>query len=136
MITIMRRIKFLKSQFETIQSESRRLARAGGREKCGLILDNGYFLELIEVRNKIKGGGGFAFYYNDVRAISKWAALCKHHVVGSFHSHPVGLAEPGPSDLHNAVDESLMLIFDVVEGSGALWFIKNHRKIKRTFILI
>src|SRR5882762_644899 len=107
----MQRVKFLKSQFKAIQSESRRLACSGGREKCGLILDNGYFFELIEVKNKIKRGGGCAFYFNEVRAISKWARLCRHNIVGTFHSHPVGLAEPGPSDLKNALDDSLMLIF-------------------------
>jgi proteasome lid subunit RPN8/RPN11 len=130
------RIKFLKPQFKALQSESEKLAKSGGREICGLILDNGYFLELISIRNKVNRGGGFAFYFQDVRAICKWAKLSKHTVVGTFHSHPLGVAQPGPADLHNAVEDSLMLIFDVTGRSGALWIIKNKTKKKRLFVLV
>jgi proteasome lid subunit RPN8/RPN11 len=132
----MRRIKFLKHQYEKMQSGARRLAKIDGREICGLILDNRYFFELIEVRNKTKRGGGFSFYYNEVRAIRKMARLCKHEIVGTFHSHPVGLSTPGESDLHNAVDGSMMLIFDVMGGSAEFWHIKNQKGKRLRFSLL
>jgi proteasome lid subunit RPN8/RPN11 len=109
-----------------MMNEARIASKANGREICGLILSNSYFLELVQVRNKIKRGGGFAFYFSEVRAIRKFAELCKHEIVGTFHSHPVGLPQPGRADLYTAVDDSMMLIFDVIGGTEKLWHVKNR----------
>ncbi|HWF19737.1 MAG TPA: Mov34/MPN/PAD-1 family protein [Verrucomicrobiae bacterium] len=132
----MHRVKFLRSQFKKTQRESRALSKSNGREICGLIIDNGHFFELIQLGNKIKRGGGFAFYFKEVRDVCKMARLCGHIVVGSFHSHPVGLAEPGPSDVQNAMDDSIMLIYDVMGRSAKLWRIKNGKARQRSFSLI
>ena len=35
--------------------------------------------------------------------------------MGTFHSHPLGEAKPGKSDIQNAVDDSLMFIFGCTE---------------------
>jgi len=94
------------------------------------------FFELIQVRNKTKRGGGFSFYSREIRAIRKMAPLIKHEIVGTFHSHPVGLPAPGPSDLHNAVDDSIMLIYDVMGRSAKLWYVKNLKAINLEFSLI
>ena len=75
-----------------MQKEAAKLAKAGGKELCGLILDNGYFLELVLVRNKSKRSGGFSFNFGEVSAIQKMARLCNHEIVGTFHSHPLGLS--------------------------------------------
>jgi proteasome lid subunit RPN8/RPN11 len=128
--------RFLKSQFEKIKEGAIKAAESNGSEVCGLILDNGSFFELVQVRNKTRRGGGFSFYFADVRAIRKWAALCDHEIVGTFHSHPVGLSTPGPSDLRSAVDDSLMLIFDVIGRSAQLWYIKDAASKQLDFSLI
>ena len=44
-------------------------------------------------------------------------------MVGTFHSHPVGLPEPGPSDIANAQHDSLMLIVDCLDKKWGLWHI-------------
>src|SRR5512138_2697259 len=103
-------IKFLASQLRQISKEARDAAKANGAEICGLILYNGHQCELVQVRNKAKRGGGFAFYYSEVRCIQKIAEVCQHEIVGTFHSHPVGLPQPGKTDLQNAVENSIMLI--------------------------
>jgi|LAHU01.1.fsa_nt_gb proteasome lid subunit RPN8/RPN11 len=121
----MRRVRFLRSQLENLRKEAKRIADTNGGEICGLILDNGSFFELLQVRNKRKSAGGFSFYFNEVRSIQKRAEACKREIVGTFHSHPVGLAEPGPSDLSNARDDSVMLIFDVKGRIARLWHIEN-----------
>jgi proteasome lid subunit RPN8/RPN11 len=133
---IMRQAKFLKSQFERIQKEARRAAEPNGREVCGLILDNRVFFELIQVRNKTKRGGSFSFYFNEVRAVRNMAGLCDHEVVGTFHSHPVGAPKPGPSDVCNALDDSIMLIFDVMGRSASLWHIKDGESKQLPFSFI
>jgi proteasome lid subunit RPN8/RPN11 len=132
----MRRPKFLKSQFKTIQKEANNEAKLNGHEICGLILDKGSFVELIQVKNKTKRGGGFSFYYGEVRAIRKKASLCGFEIIGTFHSHPVGLPNPGHSDLHHAMDDSIMLIFDVIGQCARLWRIKDQKAKQLAFVFV
>lgn len=116
--------------------EGKKAAKLKGLEVCGLILANGSFFELVLMRNKSKRGGGFAFYYKDVRAIQGIARMCDHETVGTFHSHPVGLATPGPSDISNALNDSLLLIFDVVGKCAQLWHVKEGNVNQLPFVLI
>ena len=132
----MKKIRFLKGQFDEIQDNAQKEAKQRGLEVCGLILNNGYFYELIQLRNKTKRGGSFSFYFNEVNTIRKMEALCKHEIVGAFHSHPVGLPSPGHSDLHYAVNDSIMLIYDVLGNSARLWHIKNEKPSALKFSLI
>jgi proteasome lid subunit RPN8/RPN11 len=132
----MRRAKFLKSHFKTIQKEAKKMAEMHGGEVCGLIVDNGSFFELIQVRNKSKRSGSFSFYVEEVRAIQKMATLREHEIVGTFHSHPVGLPNPGPADLLHAVDDSIMLIFDVMGRSARLWRIRKQNGKQLQFSLM
>jgi desampylase len=99
------------------------LANDGGREICGLLLGRDCRLTLAQVRNKIRRGGGFAFYAAEVRALARHARAAGSPIVGTFHSHPLGLARPGPTDIEFALDDSLMLIIDVLDASLALWHI-------------
>jgi len=135
-VLMTRRIRFLRSQFIRIQNEARRRAGRQGGEICGLIVRNGYFLELIQLRNNTKRGGGFSFYFREVRSIQQMANLYDHEIVGTFHSHPQGIARPGRSDLYNAVDDSVMLIYDVLGRSARLWHVKGRRAKKLQFSLL
>jgi proteasome lid subunit RPN8/RPN11 len=118
-------LRLLRTSLDRASKRAKQAAKNNGEEICGLLVDNGYFLELVHVRNKCKTGGGFAFYINEIRAIKKMAIAFDHEIVGTFHSHPVGLAKPGKSDVYNAVDDSLMLIFDVFGKTCALWHIEG-----------
>jgi hypothetical protein len=53
------------------------------------------------------------------------AVAFDYEIMGPFYSHPVGLAEPGKSDIYYAVDDSLMLIFDVLGKTCGLWLIQR-----------
>lgn len=132
----MRHIRFLRRQFNKVKDDARKGAKIGGSEICGLILDNGYFYELIRVRNKSKHGGGFSFYFTEIRTIQKMAKLFGHEIVGTFHSHPVGISTPGESDLHNALDDSIILIYDVMGCSADLWHIKNIKSKRLKYSLL
>ncbi len=88
------------------------LAKRTFRETGGLIVDNEYFLDLVECKNKSRKSGSFAFYFREVREKVKAAEALGYEVVGTFHSHPFWVAKPGASDIENAVDDSLMLIID------------------------
>jgi proteasome lid subunit RPN8/RPN11 len=103
------------------------------REICGLILDTGFCLELLECKNKSRRPASFSFYYGEVRSIVKAAGVVGHEVVGTFHSHPVAVAEPGKADIANAVDDSLMLLMDCSDRKIELWRIKNGKARKLPF---
>jgi proteasome lid subunit RPN8/RPN11 len=120
-------LKMLYSSLVFASKQARQAAKDNGREICGLLINNGYFIELVHVRNKCKTGGGFAFYVNEIRAIKKMTLVLNHEIIGTFHSHPVGLAEPGKSDIYYAVNDSLMLIFDVFGKKYALWHIQDKK---------
>lgn len=122
--------RFLKREMNSIIKEAVSLARIGGHEICGLMVSNGYFLELVKVRNKCKKGGSFAFYENEVKSLEKFFNLIGHEIVGTFHSHPFYLAKPGETDIESANDDSIMLIIDVQAKKPGLWHIKN-KKIKQ-----
>jgi proteasome lid subunit RPN8/RPN11 len=106
------------------------VAKRHAREVVGLLIDNGFFLELVECRNKSRRAGSFSFYYVDIRSKVAAAERLGHEVVGTFHSHPAGLAKPGEGDVTNAVDNSLMLIIDCTGREAALWRIKNGKTRK------
>ena len=132
----MKRCRLLKSQFDNASSLAKKSAKINGAEICGLLVDNSYFIELVHVRNKSKRGGGFSFYFNEIRAIQKTAKVFHHAILGTFHSHPAGLPEPGETDRTYALDDSLMLIFDVMGKTAGLWQIKNKKARRLEFDLL
>jgi proteasome lid subunit RPN8/RPN11 len=105
-------------------------------EICGLLIDNGYFIELIKVRNKSKGWGSFSFYVNEINLLEKAVRLMGHEIIGTFHSHPYGTSSPSKSDILNTNDDSYMLIIDVTRSELGLWYIKDSDKTQIEFELI
>ena len=119
---------FSKSQFSNFLREACRAHRAvPGTEICGLIVDTGFHLSLVQTRNVSRRSGSFVFSRPDVRRIVAAAKILRQEVVGTFHSHPAAPAVPGESDIANAVDDSLMLIFDCIARCGRLWRIRSGR---------
>lgn len=104
---------------------SAQVARHDGQEICGLLVDNGFLIEPVLLDNKIRRGGGFAFYVKQVREVQTSVKALGYEIVGTFHSHPAYVARPGDSDIAGAPDDSLMLIIDVREKAYALWRILN-----------
>lgn len=122
--------KILRKEFKKVLENAIVSADDNGKEICGLIVDNGYFLNLITLKNKIKKGGGFSFYYNEVRFIQKAINKMDLEIIGTFHSHPIGLPEPSKSDIYGALDDSFMLIIDVLGKNASLWYLKKYKKKK------
>ena len=128
--------KISKSNLDRMIIEAVMAAKKNGLEICGLLIFNGYFIELVKVRNKIKRGGGFEFYVNDIRFLQKATKKIDHEIIGTFHSHPEYIAKPSESDIYNALDDSFMLIIDTVDQEVNLWHIKNLKKKRIQFELI
>jgi proteasome lid subunit RPN8/RPN11 len=109
------------------------VAEPKGREICGLILDNGYLLELLPVKNQTRAPGSFAISWKRWRKARRAARRLGHRVVGTFHSHPVSEAAPGPSDIQFAREGDLMLIFSCWDREARLWHIREGKAMPLTF---
>ncbi len=131
-----RKYQYLKTQLNEVIQVSAKEAKKEGKEICGLLVDNGYFIELVQVENKVKKGGGFSFYYKEIRAIQKAVKVLSHEIIGTFHSHPSYINAPGGTDIENALDDSFMLIIDVIKRKAGFWHIKNGKAREITFKLI
>lgn len=116
--------RVLAKQLTSVIKASVQAAVGGGKEVCGLLIDNGYFLELIPLRNRRKAGG-FAFYPREVRKIEASVLAVNHRIIGTFHSHPMSVAKPGDGDIAGAPDDSLLLIVDAIKRSCALWRVRD-----------
>ena len=108
----------LKSEFARLLREAVRVSQQSpGTEICGLLVDTGRHLRFVQTRNISRRRGGFAFSAQEVRRVVAAVKTSGQEVVCTFHSHPVGLPIPGPSDVEHAVDDSLMFLFDCI-GRG------------------
>ena len=125
---------FDKTSYSQLLQKARRSTREiAGTEICGLIVDMGYHLSFVSMRNVASHVGSFVLSCSDVRRVVAAAKILGQEIVGTFHSHPVAPAKPGKSDIQNAVDDSLMLIFDCIGKEGRLWRIKKRKANPLTF---
>ena len=72
----------------------------------------------------------------EVKELEKITKKLGIQIVGTFHSHPVSEAVPGPNDVKYAENDSLMLIFDCVGNEGRLWHVKDGRYREKKMELI
>jgi proteasome lid subunit RPN8/RPN11 len=133
----------MKNRYAVLKKDIRSLIRRAvdeakrkGKEICGLIVDSGFCLEFVICKNKSVRPGSFSFYFGEVRSIVEAAKRLGHEVVGTFHSHPLGLDEPGDTDITNAVNDSLILIISCSDRRVALWRIKSGKASKITLLQI
>lgn len=120
--------RFVKTHYTKLLRQACRSAHeAAGTEICGLIVDTGLHLSFVQTRNVSRRVGSFVLSRLDVRRIVAAVKILGQEVVGTFHSHPVGVATPGRTDIMHAEDDSLMFIFDCTERKGRLWKIKAGR---------
>lgn len=118
----------LKSEFVRYLRKAIRASQLNpGTEICGLLVDTGRRLKFVQIRNVCKRPGSFAFSCTEVRRVVAAANASGREVVGTFHSHPVGLPVPGPSDVEHAGDDELMFLFDCIGHCGRLWRIRSGR---------
>lgn len=116
-----------RSYIELLKLARLEAKKEDGKEICGFLIDNGYFLQLQLVQNKSERLGSFLYCEKEVKELMKSTKSLGIEIVGTFHSHPISEATPGPNDVKYALDNSLMLIFDCIGNEGELWYIKNGR---------
>jgi proteasome lid subunit RPN8/RPN11 len=127
--------RILNTQLRRTIAEARQAAKSG-MEICGLLIDNGYFIEIIGLRNKSNKAGKFSFFMKEADAIEKACKQLNHEIVGTFHSHPFSMSEPGNSDIDKAFDNEIVLIIGAIEKKAKLWRISNKKKTELKFMLL
>ncbi|SRR6266581_2687134 len=91
-------------------------------EVCGaLIADGTGRIELRFLANHSDRSGHFEMKRGELQGAAQAARTRGKSVVGTFHSHPVGYAQPSPSDLKVGRVGSLQLIYDVCGRELCLW---------------
>ncbi|MBI5095899.1 MAG: Mov34/MPN/PAD-1 family protein [Candidatus Hydrogenedentes bacterium] len=126
--------RILAKEIRPLMRKAVRLSREH-REICGVIVENGYFLHLIEVRNKSKCPGSFWLHFGDVNRVDNACQRLGNTIVGTFHSHIIG-AEPSRPDIAGADHGQLMLILDTCWREIGLWRIREARAYRLKHQLI
>jgi proteasome lid subunit RPN8/RPN11 len=101
-------------------------------ECCGLLVGRRRIVErAVRARNMEPGPSRYLIDPQDQFAVMKAARAEGLRVVGAYHSHPAGAAEPSPSDIAEASggSEFLYVIVAPATGDVAGYFLKNGRAI-------
>jgi proteasome lid subunit RPN8/RPN11 len=125
-------------EFKLLQRRAQKAQRGGQGEVAGMVLAvNSRQLSLLFLHN-CGEAGGFAFEESEIRHARKMARKLQQRVIGTFHSHPLSAAVPGPGDLRGARVNSINLIYDVCGETARLWRIsmKRRRKIAKEIKLV
>ena len=100
------------------------------REVCGLLVDHGGLVRLVQTRNLSKAPCSFWIGRRDWGRVEKAAAVLGSRIVGTFHSHVVSDAVPGPGDLRGAVSGHVMVIVTAWSGEVRAWRIRRRRAFR------
>jgi len=101
---------------------------AGGAEVCGALLGGPARVACaLPVPNQSTDPvRGFLIPAVDVLRIERAADASGQSVVGFYHSHPAGRAEPSLSDLEHALPGYIYLIVPA-EGAARAWRLREDR---------
>ena len=116
----------IEKDLKCLVRKARRLGNSG-HEVCGILIDNGHYIDLLEVKNRARSLGRFVINHRQLDLIEVSAKALKYKVAGTFHSHPASCAKPGESDILGADNGSLMLIIDCIGNEAKLWRIKDNK---------
>ncbi len=92
-------------------------------EVCGaVIVRRGSEIALRLLPNRSDEPYRYALSLNDLSALEKELADSEFQVIGSFHSHPLSEAVPGPGDVERGFYKGMELIYDVCARQARLWY--------------
>ena len=98
-----------------------------GKEICGVLLNENDRLRLLPVRNAAGRCGAFEIMPSWCRIALRANSADAGKIIGTYHSHPASLAEPGPSDVAGTWNGALILIIDCCGASAKLWRVCGDR---------
>ena len=99
------------------------VVRGGGRIKLRFLLNYSTVPYRFEMRR------------SEVQAVQRAIERNGQRVLGSFHSHPVAEAKPGPGDIGKGFYGGVELIYDVCGRCARMWMVQKQGRSKRVFEL-
>jgi len=111
-------------------SRLRRRARASARnlrEIGGVILGRGLLLRLLPCRNYSRMHLSFRYSSLDVSRLRTSMRGERFSFRGFYHSHPISEGRPSRNDRRYFKNSKLMMIYDVVRGSGHIFKLGTGR---------
>ena len=97
---------------------------------CGFLIEEGEGnIRLRFCANRSRREGSFYISMRDWHCVTALALRKGKRVPGSFHSHPLWEAQPGPRDIATLHPGSLMLIYDVIGREARLWRIRKRSAV-------
>ena len=130
------RHRLIGAQLSQLGRRARSEARSTQREVAGVLVGRDGIIQLVPLRNVSRRRGSFALLKSDIRAAARAARRLLGDLVGTFHSHIVSDARPGPRDIREAGDGSLMLIYDTIGQEWRLWRIRRGRSYAVRFTVV
>jgi len=123
----------LQAAFRISKRDLRRLRdrsiRAQGRDQsevCGVVLlQRSGYLHLVFLQNQSDSPLQFEISQSDMRKERQRASAHDLRLIGTFHSHPIGYAIPGATDL-SLRHGRFQLIYDVCGRRARLWRITRR----------
>jgi proteasome lid subunit RPN8/RPN11 len=104
-----------------------RAQQKGHREVCGALLaHSGGLLRLVFLQNGAVGPYRFSIARADLRRVREGVRSSEERVIGTFHSHPIGTAQPGRRDRRSCGSRMHMLIYDVCGRESRLWRVQRN----------
>lgn len=104
-------------------------ARARPEEACGLLIGAGCAVARVEPAENVAEDRRHRFEV-DPRLLLRLHRELRdgpQAVLGVYHSHPEGRAEPSPVDLAKALDPTLVWLIVGADGAARAWRIEDGR---------
>jgi proteasome lid subunit RPN8/RPN11 len=119
-----RRYSLTRRDFRRLRDRAIRAQQRDQSEICGVLFADGSGrISIAFLQNASPRPLHFEIDNAKLREARETARRAGLRFVGTFHSHPVGFARPGATDL-KAPLRHLQLIFDVCAREAKLWKIK------------
>ena len=113
-----------------------RAQQRGHHEVCGVVVVNpSGRMKLRFLLNYSTMPYTFEMRRSEAQAVRRTIERTRQRVLGSFHSHPVGEARPGPGDIGKGFYRGVELIYDVCGRCARLWKVQKRGRAKRVFEL-
>jgi len=110
------------SEQQRLRDRAYRAQQRDQSEVCGVLLANAErLLRFHFMTNAAEEPGVWALDRLDLIKVRRSYSTTEWDVVGTFHSHPISEAIPGPRDFASLSVHQLQLIYDVCGRQSRLW---------------
>lgn len=109
-----------------------RAQQHGHLEVCGVVVVNARGrIKLRFLLNYSTMPYTFEMRRSEAQAVQRATERNGKRVLGSFHSHPLSDAKPGPGDISKGFYRGVELIYDVCGRCARLWKVQKYGTAKR-----